>query len=511
MNFAFKKNFIFFILLAFSVLSVQASGKRDKLFETVETGTEKEIKTALKKNPDYANIKRGKEKESLLMSALKEDRSLSVINILLKYGADPMQKDAEKRNSIMYAAKYSSSPEVLERLIKDNSLFNFSRRKKILKTDKNGKNAFDYVQENSSPNDMIEVLRKFIKEKTEKSEENEQILEEVQKEQEETQIPQNIKTEETVLENKKEEAKIEEKTENPKLPAPEENAGNKKNEKNDSAEDVALNSIMQNGNEDETLTSAPQKEDETTSTEKMPKFERKIEISPYEKTNLFDYALENDGNEVPQKSSPSILRTFIENPDEKDSEGRTKLMNAAKQGDLNLTEDLIFSKANINAKDNDGWTALMFASRFSENDKVVEKLIKNGADIKAKNNYGVSSLKLASSFSKNSKIVSQLLSGYEISDSEVRSSFITAITEESPSQILDAFFEYGLPVNSFYDGKTPLMYAAEFCKDTKIIQWLLSNGAKISYKTDSGMTAFDFAKKNKKLKRDSIFWSLENF
>ena len=175
MNFTFKKNFIFFILLTFSVLSVQASGKRDKLFETVETGTEKEIKSALKKNPDYANIKRGKEKESLLMSALKEDRGLSVIYILLKYGADPMQKDAEKRNSIMYAAKYSSSPEVLERLIKNNSIFNFSRRKKILKTDKNGKNAFDYVQENSSPNEMIEVLRKFIKEKNEEPEESEQI------------------------------------------------------------------------------------------------------------------------------------------------------------------------------------------------------------------------------------------------------------------------------------------------------------------------------------------------
>ena len=221
--------------------------------------------------------------------------------------------------------------------------------------------------------------------------------------------------------------------------------------------------------------------------------------------------MENDSNEVPQKSSPSILRKFIENADERDSEGRTKLMNASKKGDLSLTEDLIFSKADVNAKDDDGWTALMFASRFSENDKIVEKLIENGADIKAKNNYGVSSLKLASSFSKNSKIVSQLLSGYEISDSEVRSSFINAITEESPSQILDAFFEYGLPVNSFYDGKTPLMYAAESCKDTKIIQWLLSNGAKINYKTDSGLTAFDFAKKNKKLKRDSVFWSLGNF
>lgn len=506
MNFTFKKNFIFFILLTFSVLSVQASGKRDKLFETVETGTEKEIKSALKKNPDYANIKRGKEKESLLMSALKEDRGLSVINILLKYGADPMQKDAEKRNSIMYAAKYSSSPEVLERLIKDNSIFNFSRRKKILKTDKNGKNAFDYVQENSSPNEMIEVLRKFIKEKTEEPEEREQILEEEQKKQEETQIPENIKTEETA--RKDEKAEIEQKTENPKLP--EENAENKKN---GSAENVSLNPILQNENEakGENLTFAPQNEDKTSSTEKRQEFERKIEISPYEKTNLFDYALENDSNEVPQKSSPSILRKFIENADKRDSEGRTKLMNASKKGDLILTEDLIFSKADVNAKDDDGWTALMFASRFSENDKIVEKLIENGADIKAKNNYGVSPLKLASSFSKNSKIVSQLLSGYEISDSEVRSSFINAITEESSSQILDAFFEYGLPVNSFYDGKTPLMYAAESCKDTKIIQWLLSNGAKINYKTDSGLTAFDFAKKNKKLKRDSVFWSLGNF
>lgn len=500
MNFTFKKNFIFFILLTFSVLSVQASGKRDKLFETVETGTEKEIKSALKKNPDYANIKRGKEKESLLMSALKKDRELSVINILLKYGADPMQKDAEKRNSIMYAAKYSSSPEVLEKLIKDNSFFNFSRRKKILKTDKNGKNAFDYVQENSSPNEMIEVLRKFIKEKTEEPEESEQILEEEQKKQEEDQIPENIKTEETA--RKDEKAEIEQKTENPKLP-----------EENGSAENVSLNPILQNENEakDENLTFAPQNEDKTSSTEIRPEFERKIEISPYEKTNLFDYALENDSNEVPQKSSPSILRKFIENADERDSEGRTKLMNASKKGDLILTEDLIFSKADVNAKDDDGWTALMFASRFSENDTIVEKLIENGADIKAKNNYGVSSLKLASSFSKNSKIVSQLLSGYEISDSEVRSSFINAITEESPSQILDAFFEYGLPVNSFYDGKTPLMYAAESCKDTKIIQWLLSNGAKINYKTDSGLTAFDFAKKNKKLKRDSVFWSLGNF
>lgn len=509
MNFTFKKNFIFFILLTFSVLSVQASGKRDKLFETVETGTEKEIKSALKKNPDYANIKRGKEKESLLMSALKEDRGLSVINILLKYGADPMQKDAEKRNSIMYAAKYSSSPEVLERLIKDNSFFNFSRRKKILKTDKNGKNAFDYVQENSSPNEMIEVLRKFIKEKTEEPEESEQILEEEQKKQEEAQIPENIKTEETA--RKDEKAEIEQKTENPKLP--EENAENKKNEENGSAENVSLNPIFQNENEakGENLTFTPQNEDKTNSTEKRQEFERKIEISPYEKTNLFDYALENDSNEVPQKSSPSILRKFIENADEMDSEGRTKLMNASKKGDLSLTEDLIFSKADVNAKDDDGWTALMFASRFSENDKIVEKLIENGADIKAKNNYGVSPLKLASSFSKNSKIVSQLLSGYEISDSEVRSSFINAITGESPSQILDAFFEYGLPVNSFYDGKTPLMYAAESCKDTKIIQWLLSNGAKINYKTDSGLTAFDFAKKNKKLKRDSVFWSLGNF
>ncbi|WP_178842603.1 ankyrin repeat domain-containing protein [uncultured Treponema sp.] len=168
MKFCKKKGIFIFVLVFFSVLSVWGSGKRDRLFDTVENGTEKEIKAALRKDPDYANVKRGKEKETLLMSALKEDRELSVINILLKYGADPMEKDAQKRNSLMYAAKFSSSPEVLERLVKVNSIFNFSRKNKILKKDRNGKTTLDYAEENPSPEKMLAVLRKYVKEKEKK-------------------------------------------------------------------------------------------------------------------------------------------------------------------------------------------------------------------------------------------------------------------------------------------------------------------------------------------------------
>ena len=184
-------------------------------------------------------------------------------------------------------------------------------------------------------------------------------------------------------------------------------------------------------------------------------------------------------------------------------------MNVCLEGKIEPAEELIKSNADVNARDADGWTALMFASRFSDNEELVKLLLKNGADPKAKNNYGVSSLKLTATFSKNPKILRELLSCYETADSEVRSSFISAITSENSVSIIEEFLKTGIPVNAFYEGKTPLMYAAEYCRDTKLIGCLLDNGAKINYRTDSNLTAFDFARKNKKLKRDSIYWSLK--
>lgn len=54
-------------------------------------------------------------------------------------------------------------------------------------------------------------------------------------------------------------------------------------------------------------------------------------------------------------------------------------------------EFLIEKGADVNAKDNDGKTPLMFASAF-DNSRVVKLLIGKGADVNAKDNGGWSAL-----------------------------------------------------------------------------------------------------------------------
>ena len=75
---------------------------------------------------------------------------------------------------------------------------------------------------------------------------------------------------------------------------------------------------------------------------------------------------------------------------------------------------------------------------------------------------------------------------------------------------IDVFIERGIPLNRFYEGKTPLMYAAEFCQSTKIIKQLLENGAIPSIRNAQGKTAFSFAETNAYLAHDEIYWSLNS-
>jgi ankyrin repeat protein len=60
---------------------------------------------------------------------------------------------------------------------------------------------------------------------------------------------------------------------------------------------------------------------------------------------------------------------------------------ASMKGYIDIVNLLIENGVNVNAKGNNGWTALMHASSGGYL-AIVEILIKNGADINAKNNLG---------------------------------------------------------------------------------------------------------------------------
>lgn len=203
----------------------------------------------------------------------------------------------------------------------------------------------------------------------------------------------------------------------------------------------------------------------------------------------------------------------ISNPDEKDNSGKTLLMKAAQAGNVEKIRQLLYSNANVNLKDNDGWTALMYAVRYSESYECVEELLQAGADSTIRNNYGSSAIILSACYNKNPKILKKLFEKYKSSDKEVLRAMIFLLTEHNISEeqqlsMLQIFMDESVPLNVLYEGKTPLMYAASFGNSTKLIKMLLDNQASPTLRSTEGKTAFDYAMKNNNLAHDETYWAL---
>ena len=551
MKSGFKYIFLSLLICTATLSSAFAGGKKDKLFDVIENGSYKEVNTLIRNHKDYVNVTRGPAKENLLMAALKADRELDVINVLLKYDANPDKKDKNKRNALSYAVQYSSHPEVIERLVKFNNFFDFSKRKRINKKDKNGKNCFDWAKENSNPEMAEKILRKYVKETPVKNEAHTEEIPEEEAENQEEEISETVTASNPASSNtppvysEMEKEFIEVTASNPassntppvyselekdfiEVTVPVSVIPVVKKETEVQVEPEEKKEVLPPAPEKKvTVIPAAEKEDKdeppaeqkqkipssapVTQVKKVYSSESVPEVKPYTKTYLLDYAeIESDDDPVIEDPYYDSDHIYIENPDSKDISGRTRLMKAAKAGDLKLLDNLIFSKANVNLKDNEGWTALMFAARFSENPEVIKLLIANNADVFAKNNYGITALKLSAGFNKNSEITRLILEKHLSRDNEVRNCFIYAITNGAPVSVIEAFWKKGANLNSIYDGKTPLMYAAETNKDTLIIHWLIKHGAKTTYKSTEGKTAFDYARANKALPKDKIYWSLNS-
>ena len=188
-------------------------------------------------------------------------------------------------------------------------------------------------------------------------------------------------------------------------------------------------------------------------------------------------------------------------------------MLAVKDGNDWEVKSLIQSGANVNLQDKDGWTALMYAARFQNNIELTNTLLSSGADPKIHNKYGSSAMQLASSYSNNPAILKRILEELKEDSTEVFKSFILAITAGGNNPVtqigkLKVFIEHGVPVNRFYEGKTPLMYACEFATTTEVIKLLLDNGAMTKVRTGDGKTAFNFAELNTHLEHNDVYWSL---
>ncbi|MBP5519459.1 MAG: ankyrin repeat domain-containing protein [Treponema sp.] len=221
---------------------------------------------------------------------------------------------------------------------------------------------------------------------------------------------------------------------------------------------------------------------------------------------IYDFESINENNND-EDNSP------IENPNEITKEGKSLLMLAAQQGNENQIKRLLASGADVNLKDKDGWTALMYAVRYCENAECTILLLEDGAKVTETNIYGTTALALAACYNRNEQIIKNLLSYYKSTDKEVLRALVFLLSEQNISEeqtliALNLFLKKGIPLNVLYEGKTPLMYACQYGNSTKIIKALLDNNASAKIRSTEGKTAFDYAINNKNLAHDETYWAL---
>ena len=150
-----------------------------------------------------------------------------------------------------------------------------------------------------------------------------------------------------------------------------------------------------------------------------------------------------------------------------------------KEGSPSEVQAAIKAGANVNARDEAGWTPLQRAAFKNPNPKVITILLKAGADVNARDEDGLTPLHLAAVANSNTEVITALL-------------------------------EAGADVNSRAEyGSTPLHWAAGKNPNPEVITTLLKAGADPKAKNDSGKLPIELANRNVYLQGTDAYKALK--
>lgn len=182
----------------------------------------------------------------------------------------------------------------------------------------------------------------------------------------------------------------------------------------------------------------------------------------------------------------------------KDDPRLTPLMNAARQNDLARVRMLLADGADVNAKTDQGETALYEAIERldlkADNLPIVDALLHAGADPNEKEAYGMSplSVSLTRDYANPAVTMRLLQTGATVPhDCGDGDSLVSLATQESSLEVMRALIDKGAPVNCRYRGASALYWAA-INGQTDRVELLLQSGADPTIRVD-GKTLLEAA------------------
>ncbi len=454
-------------------IAIYAKGESD-IIPLIKTGTYKDLQSAVSLNKNLIYTKTGDTEDNLLMSAIKADREYKVLDMLMQAGIDPLSKNKKKQTALMFACQYSSHEDVIRFFITTETLFDFQKKSRILQKDDDGKDSFDYAQASNNTK-ALAILQEYVNDST-NTKKNTPAIKKNKDTEKDTDLKQIDSTDTTQISSVPTKSDITKEKVNTK------SSTTSKNEEK-------VNTLSKNKNIGHTI------------------------IPPYKPTYMFDFDTQLNSDEKENINTTKTETTEIPSFSEinkKDKNGRTLLMNACLKNNETTVINLLQNNADVTIKDNDGWTALMYAVRYNNTVSIIKHLLDAGADKNVKNNFGITPLDAAAGFCNNPEIFNLLLQKYAPSSREFRQMFINSIESQRSVDVIKVFIDRGAELNSIYGKFTPLMYAAKYNSSTNIISLLLNEGAIKSFRTQKGETAFDLAEKNENLPHNNVYWKLNS-
>ena len=203
------------------------------------------------------------------------------------------------------------------------------------------------------------------------------------------------------------------------------------------------------------------------------------------------------------KSVKSLLAAGV-NVNAKDNDGHTALMQAAAKGATDCVKALIAAGADVQAQGNDGYTALIVAAFQDNNTDSIAALIAAGANVKAKDKYGVTALFRAAGSKNNTDSVKALLAaGAEVNaKSNFGDTALSFAVEKGNTDCVRVLIAAGAKVNTKNgDGDTALIYAAKN-GNADIVKALIAAGANVNAKNKEGSTPLSLANDNPEIAKE---------
>ncbi len=174
--------------------------------------------------------------------------------------------------------------------------------------------------------------------------------------------------------------------------------------------------------------------------------------------------------------------------------GRTILIFVSQNNQIKQLNDLIASKVvDVNLSDNQGRTALMYASKYGHIE-IVKKLIASGADINTKDLFNFSALDFASRQGRKDVAEDLVLRGakYKKVKKSCSSKYLHNIGYRNNNRSIKWFVKKCKNVVFSYNKMTPLIFASKE-GFTNIVKKLLAADVNVNAKETYGRTALMFA------------------